>query len=110
MLLCNQTKKTILSHDLKVAESFIDKTLGLLKKSNSRSLLIKTRFGVHTFFLKEPIDILVVNSNYEVVKTQTVKPNSLFFYNPINFTVLELPKNSIKKTQTAIGDHIEIKA
>ena len=72
-------------------------------------MLFKTRFGVHTFFLKEPVDIIVLGNNSQVVKAKTVNPNSLFFYNPFHITVLELPKNTIKNAQTTIGDRIEIK-
>lgn len=107
MQINNISKNTILSRDLKEAKSVIDKIFGLLIKTNPRSLLFKTRFGIHTFFLKEPIDVLVLNSNQEVVKASTIKPNSLFFYNPTYDTVLELPKNSIKDAQTKIGDKIE---
>lgn len=105
----NISKKTILCRDLKVADSFTDKTFGLLKKSNSRSLLFKTRFGVHTFFLKEPIDIIILGNKYQVIKAKTVRPNSLFFYNPIYFRVLELSKGIVKKSHTKIGDQIAIK-
>jgi len=96
-----------LSSNLKIAESPVDKLFGLLKKKNPRSLLFKTRFGIQTFFLKEPIDIIVLGNHNQVVKAKTVKPNSLFFYNPTSITVLELPKDTIKNTQTKIGDKIE---
>lgn len=109
MILYNQTKTTIIVSDLRIAKSWVDKSLGLLKKKGSRSILIKTRFGIHTFFLKEPIDIIVLNNSLQVVKAKTVKPNSLFFYNPLCVRVIELPKNTIDKTQTKIGDYIEIK-
>jgi hypothetical protein len=109
MILYNQSQKTILSKDLKEAISLLDKFFGLLIKSNSRTLLFKTRFGIHTFFLKDTIDVLVLDQSSQVVKTQTVKPNSIFLYNPIYQIIIELPQNAIKKSKTKIGDKLEIK-
>lgn len=109
MILYNQTKKTIIASDLKIAESAIDKFFGLLNKSNPRSLVFKTRFGIHTFFQKEPIDVLVLNSENKVVKTQTVRANKIFIYNPIYLTVIELPMEAIHKSKTKVGDRLQIK-
>lgn len=109
MVLYNQTKKTIIAKDLKEAKSLSDKLFGLLIKKNPRSLVFKTRFGIHTFFLKEPIDVLVLNSQNKVVKAQTVKPNSILIYNPTHSTVIELPKDAIKNSNTKPGDELQIK-
>lgn len=108
MIVKNVTKNTIITKDLKIATSFSDKLFGLLIKKNPRSLLFKTRFGIHTFFLKQPIDLLVLNDKRKVVITKTVKPNRLAFYNPEHDTVIELPEGSAKKSKTEIGDKIAI--
>ena len=68
MQLINETKKIVLVTDLKKAISFSDRLFGLRKKSNPRSLLFKTRFGIHTFLLKESIDVLILSQRYQVVK------------------------------------------
>lgn len=84
---------------------------GLLKKSNPRSLLFKTRFGIHTLGLKKAIDIIILDNNFRVVKLGiSVKPNQFFFWNPKFSLVLELPEGTIKKTKTQIGDIVKIKA
>lgn len=108
MILKNITRNTIISKDLKVVSSFSDRLLGLLKPQNPRSLLFKTRFGIHTFFLKQPIDLLVLNIKSKVVITKTVKPNRLAFYNPEYDTVIELPQGIAKKSKIQIGDKIAI--
>ncbi len=108
-MLLNLSTKTILTKDLKEAKSALDKLIGLLNKKNPRSMLFKTRFGVHTFFLREAIDILVLNADLQVVKAQTVRPNSIFIYNPIYLTVIELPQNIIKNPKTKVGDKLQIK-
>lgn len=108
MNVVNLSKNTTLSNNLKEASSFFDKVLGLLKKSNPRALLFKTRFGIHTFGLKEPIDVIVLDNNYKVNKVAAVSPNRLFFWNPRHFLILELPFESIKKTKTEVGDVIRL--
>lgn len=95
--------------DLKEAKTFTDRFLGLLRPSNPRSLLFKTRFGIHTFGLKESIDIVVLDDKYNVVKLgEFIKPNRLFFWNPKYNLVLELPKGTIAKSHTKIGDILNL--
>lgn len=110
MKLKNITRGTFLSDDLKKAKSAVDQGLGLLRKSNPRSLLLKTRFGIHTYGLKKAIDVLVLDNNLKVVKQATVNSNSFFFWNIRYNNILELPMNTIKKTKTRVGDQLELQA
>ena len=79
MIIKNQTKNTILAIDAKVAKFFVDQSLGLNRKSNPRSLVLHTHFGIHTFFLKEAIDVIVLDSKNRVVK---IKEIDYFFGTP----------------------------
>lgn len=107
MIIKNLTKKIIISKDAKFAASFLDRLFGLLIKSNPRSLIFKTRFGIHTFFLKEPIDVVILDKNYKVVKLKVnLKPNRLFFWNPKYFWVIELPKGRIKTNKILLGSKL----
>lgn len=108
MKIFNQTKGYFISKNIKEAVSFSDRFLGMLKKSNIGGSIFRTRFGVHTFFMKNPIDVIVLDNNFFVVKIATVKPNNLFFWNPKYSLVLELPKETIRKTKTEIGNYIKI--
>lgn len=109
MKLVNLTKKTTLSYDLKEASSFIDRSLGLLRSSNPRSLLFRTRFGVHTFGLTEQVDIVVLDNNMRVAKLlKGLKPNRLFFWNPLFDTVIETTEGTIKRSKTEIGDSLKL--
>lgn len=80
----------------------------MLKKSNIGGSMFRTRFGVHTFFMKSLIDVIVLDNNFKVVKIGTVLPNCLFFWNPKYPWVLELPEGCVKKTKTEIGDYLKI--
>lgn len=109
MIIGNLTKKTTISSDLKEASSFPDQVLGLLNPANPRSLLFRTRFGIHTFGLKGPIDVLVLDSSWKVVKmSMSLKPNRLFFWSPLFPIVIELPENSIIDSKTAVGDWLSL--
>lgn len=109
MTLKNKTTGKIITKDLKIAKSFLDRFLGLLIKSNPRFLLFKTRFGIHTFFLKEPIDVLVLDKNMRVVTFKpNLKPNRLFFWNPTHNTLIELPEGIIKKSGIFLKTSLKI--
>ena len=107
MKLLNVSRKTRLSDDCKIAFTLTDRALGLLNPGNPRSLIFYTRWGIHTLFLKQPIDVLVLSDNWEVVKmVMDLKPYSFFFYAPTHKIVIELPRGAIEKSKTHIGDKI----
>lgn len=109
MVLKNLTQNTTLATDLKICASIADLSLGLLNPKNPRALLFKTRFGLHTFGLKETIDVLVLDGKNKVVVIQeNLKSNRLFFWDPKYDTVVELPQGTIKSSQTKINDQIEL--
>jgi uncharacterized membrane protein (UPF0127 family) len=86
----------------------LDSALGLLRRSNPRSLLFHTSAGIHTFFMKVPIDVMVVTNDFKVVKLATVLPNQLFFWNMKYRIIIELPKGAIRKSQTQVGDVLSL--
>ncbi len=107
MSIKNITKKTILSKEYKLVTSLEDNLLGLLKKSNPRTLIFNTRFGIHTFFLKEAIDVIVLNRNIKVVKLkQNLDPNNIFIWKPVYNLIIELPAGTVKKSHTVLGDKL----
>ncbi len=110
MKILNVTRKTILSEDAKEAKSFLDRTLGLLRSSNPRTLIFKTRFGIHTFGLRVPIDLVVLDKKGQVkVVKKSLKPGKLFFWNPQFETIIELPRATLRRTKTQKGDLIEFR-
>lgn len=72
--------------------------VGLLGKKKPQPILLKTRFGIHTFGMQFAIDVIILSKNSTIAEFKTnLKPNRLFFWNPEHNTVLELPKGFIKK-------------
>lgn len=108
MNVVNITKNKTLYKNAKYATNFFDQLLGLANPSNPRGMVLKTRFGIHTFGLKEPIDVLILDKNKNVIVIKTVKPNKIFFWNPKYNLVVELPNGLINKTGTKMGDKIKM--
>lgn len=80
---------------LKFPQSFV----GLIGQKNPQPVLIKTRFGIHTFGLKFPITVLVLKKQeeeniYKVIQIkQNLLPNHFFFWNPKYNLILEFPQS-----------------
>lgn len=80
-----------------IADNFKDKLLGLMNKKNiNYGLLIKNCKSIHTFFMLENIDILLLDQNNRILKiNRNVKPNKILIFNNKKRTnILELPNNS----------------
>lgn len=104
-MLENATKGKKLNIKLLVLKKLLDKSLGAIAKSPSEALLIETRLGIHTFFVKRPLDIIVLDNNGKIVKMkEDLRPNNLFFWNPKYRYILELPSGSIKTLSLELGN------
>ena len=109
MKIINQTNKITLTDDACEAKSFSDRTLGLLKPTKPRSLLLHTRFGIHTFGMKDIIDVLILDQHNTVVShKKNLKPNRIFLWNPKYSTVIELPSGTLHASHSKLGDKIEV--
>lgn len=94
---------------VKKATNLKDKVAGLIGKEKPESLMLKTHFGIHTFGLKFPIDVLILNNENKVVSIKEyLKPNRIFLWNPMYEKVLELPNGTIKKRAIKINIPIDI--
>ncbi|MBI2022836.1 DUF192 domain-containing protein [Candidatus Daviesbacteria bacterium] len=106
----NTTRSTVITKNAFWAKSFWRKSVGLINKPKGTSLILKTRFGIHTIGIRYPIDVLILDKNYQVLEIkQNLQPNRFFFWNPIYTLVAELPWGSIRISRTIIGDFIKIK-
>lgn len=94
---------------VKTAANLKEKIQGLIGKDKPHALMIKTHFGIHTFGLKFPIDVLILNDNNKVVSIkENLKPNRVFLWNPMHEKVIELPAGTIEKEQIKINIPIDI--
>jgi len=88
-------------YEIIVANDFKTRLTGLMGKTNiDYGILFPNCNSVHTFFMKEEIDIIGLDINHEVIfKHEAAHPNQIIrIKNPQNKTsILELPKNASKK-------------
>jgi uncharacterized membrane protein (UPF0127 family) len=107
MILTNQTRHTTVSTDCQIANSFMDRLLGLLRPTSPQSLIFFTRWGIHTFFMTKSIDILVLDQKWAVVKvTHSFPANQFYFYPPQYRIIIELPDGALARSRTVLGDKI----
>jgi len=99
-------------HRVKVKRSnnFWQSTIGLIGAKNPYALCLFTRFGIHTFGVSFPLDIIIVDDTYHVMRMKkSLLPNRFYFWPPIWSIVLELPEGTIDQKHIAIGDRISLK-
>ena len=112
MRIKNITKKTLLAENAKLCKNIFSKSLGLMfSKPQSLIFIFKKEkiIPLQMFFVFYPIDVLFLDKDKKVVE---VKENfrPFEYYTPKNkaLFIIELPKDSIKKTKTDIGDKINL--
>jgi uncharacterized protein len=94
---------------VKEATSLREKIQGLIGKDKPQALLIKTHFGIHTFGVKFPIDVLILDNENKVMSIRkNMKPNRIFLWNPKYEKVIELPDGTIEKRKIKINIPLDI--
>jgi len=85
-----------------------ERAVGLIGKKEITPVMFETRFGIHTFGLKFPIDVLILDNQKRVVAfRELLTPNRIFLWNPRYKTVIEAPIGTIKKLQIKKGDLVQ---
>jgi uncharacterized protein len=110
----NQTRQLYLATALAIAQTHWSRLRGLLGVSgddfgNGRGLWIRPCRGVHTLAMRFPIDVVYLDRAGTVVHLeQNLQP---WRFSPVRMqaaSVLELPSHTVARTETALGDSIEI--
>jgi uncharacterized membrane protein (UPF0127 family) len=105
----NKTRNTIISKDFKLLKDFRSKSKGLINSKTPETVVFYTRFGIHTFGMKYPIDVIVTGKKLKVSSIkENLRPNRVFLWNPKNSLVIELENGTVKRSQTEINDFLEI--
>jgi len=102
--------KEVISLTIREARNLKEKIQGLLGKEKPESLMIKTHFGIHTFGMKFPIDVLILDKNNKIVSIKkNLKPYRIFLWNPLYEKVIELPPQTIEKKKLKLNDIVSLK-
>jgi hypothetical protein len=81
----------------------------MLGKKRTETVFFKTRFGIHTFGLKFPIDVVILDKNNRVVVVkENLQPWRVFVWNPRFNRVLEMPTGEIRKNKLEIGIIVDL--
>jgi uncharacterized protein len=89
--------------------SFTETARGLMFQKKITPVYFETKFGVHTFFVKYPIDVVILDAGGIIQKMRPgLKPFRLFFWNPKWHRVLELPHNTIRHKHLKVGTKISV--
>lgn len=104
----NATRGTVLGEGIRVADTGLSRIVGLLgerKLSPGDGLLIVPSQGVHTWGMMFPIDIVVLDRDWNVLalrrRVRQFRITRIFWKAA---AVLELPSGMLDSTNTAIGD------
>jgi hypothetical protein len=91
---------------VKTLNKYHEKIKGLIGQKKFSPIYFQTRFGIQTFGMLKSIDVLILNDNNVVqVIRKNLKPNQIFFWNPLYKNVLEAPVDCVKAN---VGDKISI--
>lgn len=108
----NLTKKTWLATKVKRADNFFTRLVGLLRRKHlgpEEALWLMPARGIHTIGMKFPIDAVFLNKHNTVVGVVcNFLPYRVSRIYRTAYSVLELPRGTIQKSTTAVGDQLEI--
>lgn len=108
MRIINKTSDITLTEHAIQTKNVFEKAVGLIGKE-PQTLILRTHFGIHTFGMTYPIDVLVLDKHHSVVAIKkSLKPNRIFLWNPRYDFVIELPKGTIARSKTKIGDTLSV--
>ncbi|MGE0538799.1 MAG: DUF192 domain-containing protein [Dehalococcoidia bacterium] len=110
MRVVNRTRQIVLAMDVRQAANPWSRMAGLIGRATlgpGEGLHITPCFAVHTLFLRFPIDVLFLDRNGSVVRTEaTMRPFRCVWGSRRAHSALEFPAGTIMATATAVGDRV----
>ena len=89
------------------ANSFAKRLFGLMGKKNiKKGLFFPKTKSIHTFFMKESIDVIMIDKNNKIVYFEKKLKKNRIRIKKEAYHTIELPVNSIKDIK--LGDTISI--
>jgi uncharacterized protein len=109
MVVRNSTRATVLSESVRALTRWSEAAQGLIAEEKPEAMFLRTRWGIHTFGVRFPIDVIVFDdANVVRAMRASLKPFRFFFWNPQWENVLELPAGTIVATHTEVGDALQL--
>lgn len=107
----NLTRGVELGDNIAVADTSATRRQGLLKHQGLKpgeGLWIVPCEGVHTFFMKFPIDVVFLSRKRSVLKVRRDMGRWGMTMCLRAHSVLELPAGTLAETGTSVGDQLEL--
>jgi uncharacterized membrane protein (UPF0127 family) len=110
----NRTRTTYLATELLIARTHWTRFRGLMATDAARfrrgqGLWIVPCHGVHTFAMRFPIDAIYLDQERLVIHIEEeLKPWRMAAIRVRATSVLELPTGTVRESQTAVGDQVDI--
>ncbi len=96
---------------VRILRTLIEKSAGLIGVKCAFPVFFSTHWGIHTFGVRSPIDVLILDKdNRVVVIRHRLPPNRILFWNPIYDRVVELPPGTIVKKGISVGTQIALRS
>ena len=116
MRLVDRTTGEILALEVKTADTFWGRLRGLMfrhKFPRGGAMLFKFqkpgRHSVHMFFVRFPIDLIYLNSDFRVVELRArLKPWRVYRPKTAASYLVELPAGTIARSRVGIGHKISL--
>ena len=82
--------------EIKMCTNFFNRFIGFMFKKNiNYGLCFPKCNSIHTFFMKERIDVIMTDKNYNILHTfKNVKPNKIILPKKNVYYTFELPINN----------------
>ncbi len=116
-MLVNKTTGEILAEEVEIADSFWTRFRGLMFRrsfefGNAILFEIPTprKFGIHTFFVFFPIDLIYLDEDFDVLELKKDLP-SWRFYSPSvkSKYLIELPGGKLRNSDVNVGDRLGLR-
>ena len=112
MKVINQTKKTTLIENGRLADGFVSRGIGLLSRKDlapGDGLVIWPCQSVHCFFMRFTIDVLWADKENKIVHMYPqMRPWRISRHVFRAKYVVEVPAGTIAQTKTVLGDTLEL--
>jgi uncharacterized protein len=108
----NRTKSTVVCRQVRIADTFAKRLLGLLGKESlepDTGLLLQPSTGFHTWGMKFAIDVVTLDQDSQVIALwERIGPWRMCGLDSRTRSVLELPAGQIVQSKIEVGDELTL--
>jgi uncharacterized protein len=108
----NQTKATLVCHQVQIADTFATRLFGLMGKNRlepGTGLLLMPTTGFHTWGLTFPIDVVTLDEDQQVIAVwENLGPWKMHGLDARTRSVLELEAGQISRSKITVGDELTL--